>query len=147
MSQTPDSLGLWQSITDNEEMETPCLDVSSKIIEKISSAFDKIIVILDGVDATNESGLNDLFHLLFDERIIPSLKILITSRHPFPNALDRIDLGISEIEAHAPESDIGLYFASYIDESPVDAEFPDPARVRLFPYKKFFDLSNGLSVY
>uniref|UniRef100_A0A4E9EGL8 Nephrocystin 3-like N-terminal domain-containing protein n=1 Tax=Gibberella zeae TaxID=5518 RepID=A0A4E9EGL8_GIBZA len=146
VSQTPDSLGLWQSITDNEEMETPCLDVSSKIIEQISSAFDKIIVILDGVDATNESGLNDLFHLLFDERIIPSLKILITSRLPFPNALDRIDLGISEIEAHAPESDIGLYFASYIDESPVDAEFPDPARVRLFPYKKFFDLSKGLYV-
>lgn len=128
-------------------METPCLDVSSKIIEQLKSTFDKIIVILDGVDATNESGLKDLLHLLFDERIIPSLKILITSRLPFPNALDRTDLGISEIEAHAPESDIGLYFASYIDESPVNAEFPDPARVRLFPYKKFFDLSNGLSVY
>ncbi|EKJ76545.1 hypothetical protein NXS19_011145 [Fusarium pseudograminearum] len=144
VSQTPDSLGLWQSIVDNEEMETPCLNVSSKIIEKITSTFDKIVVILDGVDATNESGLNDLFHLLFDEKVIPSLKILITSRLPFPNAIDRTDLGISQIEARAPESDIALYFARYIDESPVNAEVPDPARVRLFPYKKFFDLSNGL---
>ncbi|XEV07490.1 hypothetical protein FSHL1_012777 [Fusarium sambucinum] len=144
LSETPDSLRLWTSISYDTDVETPGLKVTSKIIEQMRIIFKKIIIILDGVDATNESGLNELLRLLFNGNMSSPLKILITSRLPSPNALKRTEIGISEIEAGAPESDIALYFARHIDESPVNAESLDPMRVKLFPYKEFFNISNGL---
>jgi hypothetical protein len=141
MSQTPH---LWQRIVDDTEIESPGLSETSDMMEKMARTFDRMVVVLDGVDATNESGLEELMHRLFENKNIPSLRILITSRLPTPDALKFIGVGISEIEARAPESDIALYFAKYIDESPVDPEILNETHTKPFPYQKFFDLSNGL---
>ena len=142
VSQTPDSFGLYQGILDNDEIGVQDIDGSSDILEAIKSVFDRMVVVLDGVDATNERGLARLLHLLFKFSRIPSLKVLMTSRSRVPDRLK--DYGISEVEARPPDSEIALYFAKYIDVSPVNYEVLDESHTKLFPYQKFIDISNGL---
>ncbi|KAJ4019665.1 hypothetical protein NW766_003422 [Fusarium irregulare] len=101
-----------------------------------------MVVVLDGVDATNNRGLAQLLHLLLKFSRIPSLRLLMTSRSGVPDRLK--DYGLSEVEARPPDSDIALYFAKCIDESPINYEVLDESHTKLFPYQKFIDISNGL---
>ncbi|RBR15628.1 uncharacterized protein FIESC28_07269 [Fusarium coffeatum] len=142
VSQTPGSLGLYQGILDNDEIGVQDIDGSSDILETIQSVFGRMVVVLDGVDATNERGLAQLLHLLLEFSRIPSLRVLMTSRSGAPDRLK--DYGLSEVEARSPDSDIALYFAKYIDESHVDHEVLHESHTRLLPYQKFIDISNGL---
>ncbi|KAJ4138741.1 hypothetical protein NW768_002612 [Fusarium equiseti] len=141
-SQTPDSLALWQDILDDEEVGVEDLTGTTDILEKMLNAFEKMVVVLDGVDATNETGLSELLDLLLNEKKIPSLRVLMTSRSRAPVALK--DFGISEVEARPPDSDIALYFARYIDESPVNPEVLDESHTKLFPYQRFVEISHEL---
>ena len=142
VSQTPGSLGLYQGILDNDEIGVQDIDGSSHILEAIQIVFDRMIIVLDGVDATNERGLARLINLLLKFSRIPSLRVLMTSRSGAPDRLK--DYGISEVEARPPDSDIALYFAKYIDESPVNPQVLDESHTKPFPYQKFIDISNGL---
>lgn len=142
VSQTPDSLGLWQSILDDEEIGVQDLTSTTDILEKMANAFEKMVIVLDGVDATNETGLAELLGLLLKDKQIPSLRVLLTSRYRAPDVLK--DFGLSEVEARLPDSHIGIYVTKYIEESPVSPEVLDEFDTSLFPYRKFFDISNGL---
>ncbi|KAJ4247525.1 hypothetical protein NW762_013205 [Fusarium torreyae] len=113
----------------------------------MTSEFNKFLIILDGVDAATESGLQDLMKTLFGDDIheLP-LRVLITSRASPPDVLKAQNVGVSSIEAHASRMDLGLYIARIIDESPVKPEYLDESHTKLFPYQKLFNMSNGLAV-
>ncbi|KAH7183584.1 uncharacterized protein B0J16DRAFT_307923, partial [Fusarium flagelliforme] len=144
VSQTPNTLGLWQKILDDQDIGVEDVTGTADILEIMASAFDKMVVVLDGLNDMEEEGLAELMELLLYDKKIPSLKVLMTSREPAPDPLWIVDFGLVEVEARPPDSDIALYFAKYIDESPVNSEVLDESYTKIFPYQKFIDISNGL---
>ncbi|KAF4956265.1 hypothetical protein FSARC_11621 [Fusarium sarcochroum] len=145
LSQLPVSSNVLQDFLTNTERPLHWRNNFHDMLKNITSEFDKFLIILDGVDAATESGLQDLMKTLFgnDMHALP-LRILITSRASPPDIFKAHDLGVSLIEAHANRMDLGLYIAKAIDESPVNPEYLDESHTKLFPYQKLFDMSNGL---
>jgi hypothetical protein len=142
VSQTPDSLGFWRRIMNNEEIGVEDLAGTSYILENMASFFDNMVVVLDGVNATNETGgtgLAELLGLLLNDKKIPSLKILITSQTKPPKVLETF--GLFEIYARAPNSDLSLYLLRYMDESPANPEVPNESHNQSFSYQRLMTIS------
>lgn len=142
LSQTTDSL--WQMILAVVDVGIEDVNGTSEMLAMMTGAFDKMVVLLDGVNDMNKEALGELLELLFVEKNIPSLRLLITSRQPDFDALWIKDFGLVEVEARPSDSDIALYLSKYIEESPVNPEVLDESHTKLFPYQKFIDISNGL---
>ncbi|KAF5694019.1 hypothetical protein FDENT_1323 [Fusarium denticulatum] len=110
------------------------------ILQMVASTFCRIIIILDGVDSSNEPGLRELIGILLEEKI--QLRILLTSRGPPSHALSGA-FGINTITARATNEDLSLYHARAIEEAPVNAEVLDDSHARPFPYQKLKDMADG----
>lgn len=103
-----------------------------------------MVIILDGVDPTNEDGIRALNSALFsNEHNHPSVRLLMVARsvptatiiRPHPSSL---------LEARASRGDLALYYCKAIEESLVDPTYLDESHTKLFNYKKLFDMSGGL---
>ncbi|KAF5972988.1 hypothetical protein FBULB1_8508 [Fusarium bulbicola] len=110
------------------------------IVQMLASAFSRIIIILDGVDSSNEAGLRELMGILLKEKA--QLRIMLTSRGPPSRPLSH-GFGMNTITARATDQDLSLYHARAIDEAPVNAEVLDDSNTRLFPYRKLIDMADG----
>lgn len=110
------------------------------ILQLLASEFRRIVIILDGVDSSNEVGLRELMELLLKAKT--QLQIMLTSRDPPSHALSDA-FGINMITARAADEDLSLYHARAIDEAPVSAEVQDDSHTRLFPYQKLMEMADG----
>ena len=142
LSQIPDSR--WQTILGVLDVGIEDVTSAPDMLGMMTGDFDKMIVVLDGVEDMNNEGLGELLEFLFVENEIPSLRLLITSRQPDFDARWMEDFGLVEVEARPSDLDIALYLSKYIDESPVNPEVLDESHTKRFPYQKFIDISNGL---
>ncbi|KAF5236051.1 hypothetical protein FANTH_11407 [Fusarium anthophilum] len=115
-------------------------DSTVTILQMLASAFGRIIIILDGVDSSNEPGLRELMEILLREKA--PLRIMLASRGPPSRALSH-GFGINTIAARATDQDLSLYHARAIDEAPVNAEVLDDSVTRLLPSQKLMDMANG----
>lgn len=106
------------------------------ILQMLASEFDRIIIILDGVDSSNEAGLRELMEILLRKKT--RLRIMMTSQSPPSDTF-----GMSTITARATDQDLSLYHAKAIDEAPVSTEVLDDSHTRLFPYQKLMDMADG----
>ena len=78
------------------------------ILENISGVFRKMIVVLDGVNSSNENtGLTSLLNFLLNRVDVPSLRILMTTQTGPPEVFDTFDK--LEIYAQPPDSDLSLH--------------------------------------
>ncbi|KAI7763226.1 hypothetical protein LZL87_013038 [Fusarium oxysporum] len=110
------------------------------ILQMLASEFSRIIIILDGVDSSNEAGLHELMEVLLRKKT--RLRIMMTGRSPPSDVL--IDIfGITTITARATDQDLSLYHARAIDDALVDAEVLDDSHTRLFPYQQLMDMADG----
>ncbi|KAH7151113.1 hypothetical protein DER46DRAFT_628970 [Fusarium sp. MPI-SDFR-AT-0072] len=110
------------------------------ILQMLASGFSRIIIILDGVDSSNEAGLHELMEVLLRKKT--RLRIMMAGRSPPSDVL--IDIfGISTITARATDQDLSLYHARAIDDALVDAEVLDDSHTRLFPYQQLMDMADG----
>ncbi|CCT72683.1 uncharacterized protein FFUJ_12574 [Fusarium fujikuroi IMI 58289] len=110
------------------------------ILQLLASEFRRIVIILDGVDSSNEVGLRELMELLLKEKT--QLQMMLTSRDPPSHALSNA-FGINTIVARATDEDLSLYHARAIDEAPVGAEVLDDSHTKLFPYQKLMEMADG----
>ncbi|KAF5626849.1 hypothetical protein F25303_10977 [Fusarium sp. NRRL 25303] len=110
------------------------------ILQLLASEFRRIVIILDGVDSSNEVGLRELMELFLKAKT--QLQIMLTSRDPPSHALSDA-FGINMITARAADEDLSLYHARAIDEAPVSAEVQDDSHTRLFPYQKLMEMADG----
>ncbi|TXB95931.1 hypothetical protein FocTR4_00016390 [Fusarium oxysporum f. sp. cubense] len=110
------------------------------ILQMLASEFDRIIIILDGVDSSNEAGLRELMEILLRKKT--RLRIMMTSHSP-PSGTFIDTFGMSTIRARATDQDLSLYHAKAIDEAPVSTEVLDDSHARLFPYQKLMDMADG----
>nr|RBR00449.1 hypothetical protein FVER53263_13859 [Fusarium verticillioides] len=110
------------------------------ILQMLGSAFCRIIIILDGVDSSNEAGLRELLEFLLKEKT--QLRIMLTSRGQPSHALSDA-FGINTITARATNEGLSLYHARAVDEAPANAEVLDDSHTRLFPYQKLTDMAEG----
>ncbi|KAF4445325.1 Ankyrin-2 [Fusarium acutatum] len=140
VSQLPEKSTLPAQILEIIEDGLGDTESTVSILQMLGSAFCRIVIILDGVDASNESGLRELMKSLLKEKT--QLRIMLTSRGPPLHTL--VDaFGINTIIARATDQDLSLYHARAIDEAPVNAEVLDDSHIRLFPYQKLMDMADG----
>ncbi|KAM0196050.1 hypothetical protein ACHAPI_006068 [Fusarium lateritium] len=139
----PESAAL-QSILEEADLDNCDVYSSYKFIRKVNHEHDRMVIILDGVDPTNEDGILALHHVLFpDNHDHPSVRLLMVARS-VPTAMTIRPHPSSLIEARASNGDLALYYGRAIDESPVDPAYLDESHTKLFNYNKSFNMSNGL---
>ncbi|KAI1044408.1 hypothetical protein LB505_012905 [Fusarium chuoi] len=115
-------------------------EITVTILQLLASEFRRIVIILDGVDSSNEAGLRELMQLLLKEKT--QLQLMLTSRNPPSHALSNA-FGINMITARATDEDLSLYHARAIDEAPVSAEVLADTHTKLFPYQKLMEMADG----
>ncbi|CAJ0554564.1 Ff.00g130770.m01.CDS01 [Fusarium sp. VM40] len=126
---------------DPDEGDVYC---SFKFINRVNYEYDRMVIVLDGVDPTNEDGIRALNRVLFsDHQNHPSVRLLMTARS-LPTAASIRPLPSSVFEVRANRGDLALYYCRAIDESPVDPTYLEESHTKLFDYKKLFDMSDGL---
>ena len=114
---------------------------TSDILENISGVFRRMIVVLDGVNSSNENtGLTSLLNFLLNRVDVPSLRILMTTQTGPPEVFDTFDK--LEIYAQPPDSDLSLYTLRYIDEAPANPEVPNESHDQPFSYQRLMNISN-----
>ncbi|KAF4959141.1 hypothetical protein FGADI_1881 [Fusarium gaditjirri] len=110
------------------------------ILQMLPSELSRIIIIFDGVDASNEAGLREMMEILLRKKA--RIQIMMTSQRPPSDTL--IDtFGMSTITACATDQDLSLYHVKAIDEAPVSAQVLDDSHTSLFPYQKLMDMADG----
>ncbi|KAF5550959.1 ankyrin-2 [Fusarium mexicanum] len=139
VSQLPENSTLPAQILETIDDGLGDTDSTVTILQMLASAFHRIIIILDGVDSSNEAGLCELIEILLKEKA--QLRIMLTSRGQPSRALSH-GFGINTITACATDQDLSLYHARAIDEAPVNAEVLDDSNTRLF-YQKLIDMADG----
>jgi hypothetical protein len=133
-----------QSILKEEDLEDGDIYSSYKFIRRINYEYDRMVIVLDGVDPTNEDGIRALNSLLFSNyHDHPSVRLLMVARS-VPTATTIRPHPSSLLEARASRGDLALYYCRAIDESPVDPTYLEESHTKLFDYKKLFDMSDGL---
>ncbi|KAF4494916.1 Ankyrin-2 [Fusarium agapanthi] len=140
VSQLPEESPLPAQILETIDDGLGDTDSTVTILQMLASTFCRIIIILDGVDSSNEAGLRELMRSLLKEK--PQLRIMLTSRGPPSRALFH-GFGINTITARATDQDLSLYRARAIDEAPVNVEVLDDSNTRLLPYQKLMDMADG----
>ncbi|KAF5597438.1 ankyrin-2 [Fusarium pseudoanthophilum] len=140
VSQLPERSTLPAQILETIEDGLGDAESTVTILQMLASAFCRIVIILDGVDSSNEAGLRELMKTLLREKM--QFQIMLTSRVPPSHALSDA-FGINTITARATNEDLSLYHARAIDEAPVNAEVLDGSHTRPFPYQKLIDMADG----
>ncbi|KAM0230671.1 hypothetical protein ACHAP5_011306 [Fusarium lateritium] len=139
----PESTAL-QNILKEAELDNGDIYSSYNFIRKVNREYDRMVIILDGVDPTNEDGIRALNRVLFsDNHHHPSVRLLMVARS-IPTAPKIRPHPSSLVEARASKGDLALYYCRAIDESPVDPTYLDESHTKLFNYNKLFDMSDGL---
>ncbi|EXM18301.1 hypothetical protein FOTG_13576 [Fusarium oxysporum f. sp. vasinfectum 25433] len=140
VSQLPEESTLPAQILETIDDGFGDAETTVAILQMLASEFGRIIIILDGVDSSNEAGLRELMEILLRKKT--RLRIMMTSQSPPSDTL--IDtFGMSTITARATDQDLSLYHAKAIDEAPVSTEVLDDSHTRLFPYQKLMDMAHG----
>ncbi|KAF5712513.1 ankyrin-2 [Fusarium mundagurra] len=110
------------------------------ITQMLASAFCKIVIILDGVDSSNEAALHELLKVLLKDKT--QLRIILASRCPPSQALFDT-FSIATITARATGEDLSLCHMKATEEAPVFSEVLDLTHTRLIPYQKLIDMADG----
>ncbi|KAF5593202.1 ankyrin-2 [Fusarium pseudocircinatum] len=144
VSQLPENSTLAAEVLETIEDGLGDAESTMTILQMLASAFCRIVIILDGVDSSNEAGLHELIKILLEEKT--QLRIMLTSRGPPSQALSDA-FGIDTITARATDQDLSLYHAKAMDEAPVSAEVLDEvlddSHATLFPYQKLMEMADG----
>ncbi|KAF9769523.1 hypothetical protein IL306_013055 [Fusarium sp. DS 682] len=143
VSQLPAESALPTQIFENMEVGTGDIESTAAVLNKLASEFSKMVIILDGVDASNEAGLHELMDILLEGNSqVPQVKVMMTSQNPPSDALTK-RFGISTMKCSASDQDLSLYYARAMDEAPVSAEVLDESHTKLFPYQKLMEMADG----
>jgi hypothetical protein len=133
-----------QSLPKEADLEDGDIYSSYNFIRRINYEYDRMVIILDGVDPTNEDGIRALNSVLFsDDHSHPSVRLLMVARS-IPTATITQPHPSSSLEARASRGDLALYYGRAIYESPVDPTYLDESHTKLFNYNKLFGISDGL---
>lgn len=144
VAQLPPTSTALQSIPKEPDLDEGDVYSSFKFIDRVNYEYDRMVIVLDGVDPTNKDGIRALNSVLFsDHHNHPSVRLLMTSRS-VPTVMTIRPHPSSLLEVRGSRRDLALYYCRAIDEHPVDPTYLEESHTKLFDYKKLFDMSDGL---
>ncbi|KAF4336059.1 ankyrin-2 [Fusarium beomiforme] len=113
------------------------------IVNKLAFEFSRLIMILDGVDTSNEAGLHELMDIFLERSTqVPGVRIMMTSQNPPSNALIE-RFGIATVEARASDKDLSLYHARAMDEKSASPGGQSDSHTRPFPSQRLIEMADG----